>query len=154
MENVIVLKDNKFIIIDSEIAKNNKLQVAYSNPGRNSSASIYLENGLHISIDKSTYMEGDRSYLFVYAGNYVVEAQFENYILDICYLANKYNTISMIDIIKQIVEKENRNADTRAERKLNNSKKEIITLSEQIKEFKEITINEFRKTNSKICKRK
>lgn len=154
MEDVIVLKDNKYIIIDSEIAKTDKLHVVYSNPGRNSSASIYLENGLHITTDNSTYQLGNRSYLFVYAGSYVVEAQNKNYISDICYLANKYNTISMIDIINQVVEKENRKADDRAERKLNNSKKEIIILSEQIKEFKEITINEFRKTNSKICKRK
>jgi DNA-binding helix-hairpin-helix protein with protein kinase domain len=60
----------------------------------------------------------------------------------------------MTQVIKLAVESENRYADEIAERRLNRSKKEILTLAEQIKELKEITTNEFVNTNSKISKKR
>ncbi|MGB5988769.1 MAG: hypothetical protein WBG43_03390 [Marinifilaceae bacterium] len=154
MENVIILKDNKYTIIDSKTAKDRNLQIVYSHPRIDNQATIYLENGLRITHKFILYKEKGRFYIFVYAGGRFVDRRYNDSISDICYLANKYNTISMTDIIKLLVDKSDRHEDSRTERILDQSKKEILELSRQLKELKKITTNEFRNTNCKVCKKR
>lgn len=154
MAYLIILENNKYIITDSETAESRNQQVVYTNPGRDSVAVIYLENGLHIRHNDEAYKESNRAYLFVYADDYMVDCQHGSSISDICYLANKYNTISMIDVVEHVIERVNKQAKIRAEEKLNTCNQEILELSEQIKELKAITTKEFRNTNCKVCKRR
>ncbi|MGB5988770.1 MAG: hypothetical protein WBG43_03395 [Marinifilaceae bacterium] len=154
MAYVIILENNKYIITDSETAENRNLQVVYTNPGMDSAALIYLENGLYIMHNDEAYKESNRAYLFVYADHYIVDCQNASSISDICHLANKYNTISMIDVVEHVIERVNKQAETRAEKELNTCNQEILELSEQIKELKEITTSQFRNTNAKIGKRR
>lgn len=154
MENVIILKDNKYTIIDSETAKSQNHQIVYSHRKYNHFTNIYLKNGLYVRHHNRQCKERELTYLSVYAEKHLIEEQFENSISDICYLANKYNTISMLNLIKHIAEETNKYADFRAKTKLKNSKEVILELAKQIQELKEITTKEFVNTNSKIRKRK
>ena len=154
MAEVIILENDKYTLEDEQTAKNKKLQIVYMLPRKDHDTIIFLKNGVEIIHKYTSYRELSRDYLFVRVGKRNIESDFRDSISDICSLANRYNTISMTQVIKLAVESENRYADEIAERRLNRSKKEILTLAEQIKELKEITTNEFVNTNSKISKKR